>query len=401
MHVSGAYNIPGANRSDAAVDVWRAVTQFASFGFCKAHAAAFAVPTYQSAWLKAHYPAHLYAGLLTHDPGMYPRRAILDDARRHGIPILPLDVNSSEPEYVVEPVPGGQGDGAGSFGIRIGFQDVHGISDAEIRSILTARADRPFRDVGDLMRRTTVSRPVIEALAHAGGFDALEPTRRRHLFTAMTAEPQREGDQLTLAMGADPAEGHRFKDYSDAEVVRAELEVLGLDATRHIVSFYEPLLAENAISQQVYDNAVAAAKEAEAQVRASRAAIAEAKLGVEYAEIRAPLTGRIGASQVFEGALITAGQTLLATISADDPAWVDFSLSESELLDYMHRYGPTEPTPDSALPALRSSFFVSVTSRMMQTTIAMPATIATMIGHLGFFASTGPDEAPVSSVASV
>jgi error-prone DNA polymerase len=232
---------------DAAVDVWRAVTQFASFGFCKAHAAAFAVPTYQSAWLKAHYPAHLYAGLLTHDPGMYPRRAILDDARRHGIPILPLDVNSSEPEYVVEPVPGGQGDG--SFGIRIGFQDVHGISDAEIRSILTARADRPFRDVGDLMRRTTVSRPVIEVLAHAGGFDALEPTRRRHLFTAMTAEPQREGDQLTLAMGADPAEGHRFKDYSDAEVVRAELEVLGLDATRHIVSFYEPLLADLGVTR--------------------------------------------------------------------------------------------------------------------------------------------------------
>ena len=75
------------------------------------------------------------------------------------------------------------------------------------------------------------------------------------------------------------------------------------------------MLAENAISQQVYDNAVAAAKEAAAQVAASRAAITEAKLGVEYAEIRAPMTGRIGASQVFEGALITAGQTLLATIS--------------------------------------------------------------------------------------
>ena len=76
----------------AAAKVWHAVTQFASFGFCKAHAAAFAVPTYQSAWLKTHYPAHLYAGLLTHDPGMYPRRTILDDARRHGIAILPLDV---------------------------------------------------------------------------------------------------------------------------------------------------------------------------------------------------------------------------------------------------------------------------------------------------------------------
>ena len=227
---------------DAAAEVWHAVTQFASFGFCKAHAAAFAVPTYQSAWLKAHHPAHMYAGLLTHDPGMYPRRTILDDARRHDIPILALDVNRSEPEYVVEEV-------EGRWGIRLGFQDVHGISGAEIRSILMARADRAFRDVGDFMRRTTVSRPVTEALAHAGAFDALEPARRRHLYVAMTTEAEREGDQLTLTMGADPAEGHRFTDYSDAEVVRAELEVLGLDATRHIVSFYEPLLCDLGVTR--------------------------------------------------------------------------------------------------------------------------------------------------------
>ena len=239
----------------AAVKVWHAVTQFASFGFCKAHAAAFAVPTYQSAWLKTHYPAHLYAGLLTHDPGMYPRRAILDDARRHGIAILPLDVHASEPEYVVEAVHADDGPGAGApcpspiWGIRLALQDVHGINDAEIRSILRARADRAFRDVGDFMRRTAVSRPVTEALAHAGAFDQLEPARRRHLYVAMTADAEREGDQLTLPMGADPAEGYRFKDYADAEVVRAELEVLGLDATRHIVTFFEPLLADLGVTR--------------------------------------------------------------------------------------------------------------------------------------------------------
>ena len=100
------------------------------------------------------------------------------------------------------------------------------------------------------MRRTTVSRPVTEALAHAGAFDALgtnDQNRRTHLYTAMTAEPQREGDQLTLADAAAPA--HRFADYSDAEVVRAELEVLGLDATRHIVSFFEPLLADLGVTR--------------------------------------------------------------------------------------------------------------------------------------------------------
>ena len=82
----------GVDRA-AAEKAWAAVAEFASFGFCKAHAAAFAVPTYQSAWLKAHYPAHFLAGILTHDPGMYPRRLLLEDARQHGIPILPLDVN--------------------------------------------------------------------------------------------------------------------------------------------------------------------------------------------------------------------------------------------------------------------------------------------------------------------
>jgi membrane fusion protein (multidrug efflux system) len=113
------------------------------------------------------------------------------------------------------------------------------------------------------------------------------------------------------------------------------------------VDRYEPLLAENAIARQVYDNAVAAYKQAAAQVEASRAAIEEARLGVEYAEIRAPLSGRIGASQVFEGALISAGDTKLADISRDDPAWVYFSLSEAELLDYQRRYGTAEPAANS------------------------------------------------------
>jgi error-prone DNA polymerase len=228
---------------EAAARTWDAVVEFASFGFCKAHAAAFAVPTYRSAWLKAHYPAHFLAGILTHDPGMYPRRALLDDARRHGVPILPLDVNAGEPEYVAEET------ATGEYGIRLALQDVHGISDAEVRSILIARAERPFTSVEDFLRRTSVSRPVVEALAHAGAFDALpQPTNRRgHLFAAITTDAEREGDQLRLPFAN--ATDHRsarfaFRDYTDAEIVRAELDVLGLDATRHIASFYGSLFRD-------------------------------------------------------------------------------------------------------------------------------------------------------------
>jgi error-prone DNA polymerase len=268
---------------EVAERTWNDVAEFASFGFCKAHAAAFAVPTYQSAWLKTHYPAHFLAGVLTHDPGMYPRRLILEDAREHGIPILPLDVNRSDPEYVVEPVSldGGAEVGArlgllvsaphdvraedgsagsapfndardatpprATYGIRLALNDVHGISSAEVRSILQARADRPFRDVGDFLRRTTVSRPVVEAIAHAGGFDGIDGgTRRDRLYVAMTTAPQREGDQLALDLTARVNGPRRtsLDEYTDAERVRAELEVLGLDASRHLVSFFEPLIGD-------------------------------------------------------------------------------------------------------------------------------------------------------------
>jgi error-prone DNA polymerase len=224
-----------------AESIWSKVLQFASFGFCKAHAAAFAVPTYQSAWLKAHYPAHFLAGVLTHEPGMYPRRLILDDARRHGIEILPLDVNESEPEYTVEVL------GDDRHGIRLGLKDVAGISDPEVRSILEARAERLFTGVGDVLRRTSLSRPVAEAMAHAGAFDRLPEgvdgsgSRRDRLFLAMVADAPREGEQETLPL-REPAPFGGLREYSSAERVRAELEVTGLDASRHLLSFYRPLL---------------------------------------------------------------------------------------------------------------------------------------------------------------
>lgn len=75
---------------------------FGAFGFCKAHAAAFALPTYQSAWLKRHHAAAFFAGVLTHEPGMYPQRVIIDEARQCGVAILPLDINKSGKEWLVE-----------------------------------------------------------------------------------------------------------------------------------------------------------------------------------------------------------------------------------------------------------------------------------------------------------
>ena len=223
---------------EAAERVWSELAAFASFGFCKAHAAAFAVPTYQSAWLKAHYPAEFYAGVLTHDPGMYPGRAILADARARGVPILPVDVNRSATDYRVERCDG-------VLGLRLALQNVKGISAAEAASIV---AGRPWRDFADFCRRSEVSRPVTEALVHCGAFDGISLTSRgrrtrRELWWMIeehwSARERGLADQLSLDLvEAEQIRLPGLEDYTDRERVEAELEVLGLDASRHLISFY-------------------------------------------------------------------------------------------------------------------------------------------------------------------
>jgi error-prone DNA polymerase len=331
----------------AAVDrIWEVLKAFASFGFCKAHAAAFALPTYQSAWLKAHYPAAFLAGVLTHDPGMYPKRLILDDARNLGITILGLDVNASGESYRVERVapwahellveqqPSDLPDGR-AYGIRLSLADVKGISDAEVQRIV---AGQPYFTLADFWHRAQVSRPVVERLVLTGGFDSVyglsglgdtratsggsgatgrhgRVTRRDLLLhvaeldrwsrsvrrsgrrvaartsrsragtaavTAREAPPtgsvlagsalgrtadprtrdvrllaaaQSQGGlpvvparaqpaQLTLDLGDTPelTQATGLPEMTGPERVRAELDILGLDASAHIIDFYAPML---------------------------------------------------------------------------------------------------------------------------------------------------------------
>jgi error-prone DNA polymerase len=311
---------------EVADKIWEVLKAFASFGFCKAHAAAFALPTYQSAWLKTHHPAAFLAGVLTHDPGMYPKRLILDDARTFGITILGLDVNVSTGTYRFERTE--DGDEA----IRLSLADVHGISEAEVAQIV---AGQPYSSLSDFWQRAHVSRPIAEKLVLAGGFDALHdidlggPSRlgdgapgapgapgvvgrargglgrrgrvtRRDLLlhvaeldrwsssqrssrrsssrvsaasrssgpgsvrgrvTSVSASgdiralaaaqsqasagaPAHLATQLTLDLGDTPrlSATSGLPEMTGPEQVRAELEVLGLDASGHVVDFYRPLL---------------------------------------------------------------------------------------------------------------------------------------------------------------
>jgi error-prone DNA polymerase len=314
------------------VRVWEVLESFGGFGFCKAHAAAFAVPTYQSAWLKRHYPAAFYAGVLTHDPGMYPKRVIVGDARLAGIPILPVDVNASAGDWCVERVAQLPGEG-----LRPGLREVKGISDAEVARIV---AGQPYASLRDLWERAAVSRPVAERLVLVGALDSLygvpedpdaappakpgavrgtageepgavpgaageepgaapadpipadpvpaaQPPSRRDLLARVgvldrRAASSRRGPSrlITRSVPANPhkpdteahhpreksREGGRsqalldlegggdgfaelvpageLRELSAAERVEAELEILGIDLSRHVVSFYEELLGQ-------------------------------------------------------------------------------------------------------------------------------------------------------------
>ena len=227
--------------------LWKEVFAFASFGFCKSHAAAFALPTYISAWLKAHYPAHFFAGVLTHDPGMYPRRLIVADARHFGIPILPIDINASSGTYRVEEV---DPDASSPYGIRLSLSEVRGISEREVESIVSARVEKPFGSLEDLWRRTVVSRPVLENLVHVGALDSIETDRtRRELMWRvidLCGEPKPlAGAQLSLDLN-EPihSELPALPAYSPLEETEAEIEISGIDARRHVMDLYMPLLVE-------------------------------------------------------------------------------------------------------------------------------------------------------------
>ncbi|MGH2730753.1 MAG: DNA polymerase III subunit alpha, partial [Actinomycetota bacterium] len=265
--------------------LWKEVFAFASFGFCKSHAAAFALPTYISAWLKAHYPAEFLAGVLTHDPGMYPRRLIVADARQMGIPILPIDVNASHAVYRVEPVPAEDSVRTGTppqsefrrgrtkrsfgrprgvamsertawvparsrgFGIRLALSEVRDISAPEIDSILEARSECPFSSLEDLWRRTDLSRPVLENLVHIGALGTLEERSRRELMWKVVELCSQvkvtPGTQLSLSLDHPiQQELPGLPPYTASEETEAELAVSGIDARRHVMDLYRPLLVE-------------------------------------------------------------------------------------------------------------------------------------------------------------
>lgn len=232
--------------------VWGTLKAFGSFGFCKAHGAAFAVPTYQSAWLKTHHPEAFLAGLWEHDPGMYPKRLLVAEARRLGIPILPLDINRSQAEYRVERVEAGPD--RGKLGIRLSLSGIYGLSGAELKRIVAAQ---PYDSLADLRARSRLGRPGIKRLAQLGAFDSLHRAAGgtanradlvRHLQD-LQHRPQRKGVDVIEGQLALPLGDIELKNLkaelaapSMAETVRTELDLMAVDVSEHLMASHRPLL---------------------------------------------------------------------------------------------------------------------------------------------------------------
>ncbi|MFB9164761.1 DNA polymerase III subunit alpha [Arthrobacter psychrochitiniphilus] len=240
-------------------EVWATLSAFGSFGFCKAHGAAFAVPTYQSAWLKAHHPAEFMAGLWEHDPGMYPRRLLVAEARRMGIPILPLDINASAGEYHAERTDSGE------IGVRLSLAGVYGLSATELKRIV---AGQPYGSLAELRDKAKLSRPTLKRLAQLGALDPLHnqakdrtgsTANRADLVAHVNSLPAHKSNKANdpihgqFALPMDDVElgalAVGLPESSLAEIVSTELDLLSMDVSGHLMDSYAPLLDRLGVSR--------------------------------------------------------------------------------------------------------------------------------------------------------
>jgi error-prone DNA polymerase len=182
-----------------AQQIFKSVAGFAEFGFCKSHAAAFARTAYETAWLRLTYPAHYTCALLNAQPmGFYHPSVLVDDAKRHGVKILPVDVTKSRARCLVEAV------GPAEFGIRLGFAYVRGLGPSARAACDDAVAAGANTSVADFWRHTLLPRVAMENLVRVGAFDAVAAgrSRRQLLWTLKETEeslPPRKRRRATVA----------------------------------------------------------------------------------------------------------------------------------------------------------------------------------------------------------
>ena len=231
---------------------------FAAYGFSAAHAASFAELSYASAYMKRHYPAEFFCGLLNAQPmGFYSPRTLVNEARREGVSILAPDIHLSGEGFSVEE------DGTA---LRVGLTYSKGLSRKAVDSILVERERENFGSVQDLYRRTAVARDALENLVKGGFLDALSPddaSGRGALLTETRVLPKKPSgrrrgqEELPLPHPARPKRregfheirGPGFLPVSAKQREEMEWEALSLNVTRHPLAPYRIALQELGVVQ--------------------------------------------------------------------------------------------------------------------------------------------------------
>jgi error-prone DNA polymerase len=210
-----------------AAEVFTKLEGFASYGFCKSHAAAFAKTAYDTLWLRAHYPAAYYCAVLNNEPmGFYAPRVVVGDAGRHGVRVYPVHLNRSQAQCRVE-----------GEGLRLGFQYVAGLGEVGAERLVAARPAKGYRDLADLCRRTKLPRKLVENLILAGAFAAW-PLDKRMLLWELGRTHYHE-EELPLAFPPDDVE---LEPLSAAEELVYEYSVTGVATQGHLMELFRERL---------------------------------------------------------------------------------------------------------------------------------------------------------------
>jgi len=210
---------------NVARQVFAWVEGYAGYGFCEAHAAAFGLTAYKTAYLACHYPAAYFAALMNNQPmGYYPPQTLAVVARSRGVAILPPDINRSGAAFTVE-----------GNAIRIPLSRVKGMRRHTLSTILKAREEGPFTSFTDFTTRVRCERDTLVNLVLCGAFDALNPNRR-----ALLARLQAGTQEATLF----DAEEDTWPDFSPGVKRQMEYAILGMDVSRHFMAHLRARLQE-------------------------------------------------------------------------------------------------------------------------------------------------------------
>ena len=232
-------------------EIFEQMETFAAYGFNKSHSAAYALISYQTAYLKAHYLEEFMAGLMTLEMGDTDKTyKNIAECREHAIPILPPDVNESREDFTV-----GQPREDGSRPIRFGLGAVKGVGSKAIEAIITAREAGAFTSLGDFCKRVQsqqVNKRVLESLIKCGAFDFSSAPRRGLLdglertcqWAGQSARPEAVNQMGLFAPGSikesstQPPPLPDVPEWDTKELLRAERETIGFFITGHPLDKY-------------------------------------------------------------------------------------------------------------------------------------------------------------------